>query len=77
MLTDFVNSIMNLGNPLELLPLSPFMKIEEITVGNEVLSAIAWLVPFDAIIGLLEAWIAVIAVWYLASKILRWMKQIS
>jgi hypothetical protein len=78
MITDVLNAIVNLGgNIANLLPLSPFTQIEKIKVSNDVLGAIAWIVPFNEIIALLEAWVLAIAVWYVAQKILRWSKQIA
>jgi hypothetical protein len=78
MFTGLIESLTRAGNAmLGTLPLCPFYRVQEITLSNELLSWLSWFIPFDAIIALLNAWLAAIAVWYIAKKALRWAKIIS
>lgn len=60
-----------------LLPKSPFQAIDALTVGNDLLSSLAWLVPFPQIIALLEAWVGAIMLYYVYMAIMRWIKLIK
>jgi len=60
-----------------MLPPSPFQTINNLSVGNQVLKAIAWFVPIPQIIAVLEAWGVAIGVYYLAATVLKWAKVIG
>ena len=60
-----------------LLPPSPFLAVESVMIDSELLSFIAWLVPFPQIIALLTAWGAAIMVYYVYMVIARWIKLIG
>jgi hypothetical protein len=78
MLTSLIQALINAGNAaLSLLPLSPFYGVQQVVVDSEILSWLAWFIPFDAIVALLQAWCVAIGVWYIATKALRWAKMIS
>jgi hypothetical protein len=78
MLTEFTNAISRAGNGfLDMLPICPFYRVQEITVSNEILSWLSWFIPFDAMVGLINAWLAAVSVWYVAKKAMRWAKIIS
>ena len=78
MLTSFMQSLINGGNRiLNTLPLCPFYSIQAITIDNQILSWLSWFIPFDAMIALLNAWLAAIVVWYAAKTVMRWSKIIS
>jgi len=78
MLTQLIQSLINIGTAaLSMLPMSPFIGIQQVVVDSELLSWLAWFIPFDAIVALLSAWCVAIAVWYIATKALRWAKMIS
>ena len=78
MLTNFVDALVRAGNGLlDILPLCPFHRMQEVQLSNEMLGWMSWFIPFDAIIALLNAWLAAIAIWYMAKKGLRWAKIIS
>ena len=78
MITNIIQALMNAGDAvLGMLPVSPFIRMEQIALDNQVLGWISWFIPFDAIIGLLNAWLAAIVVWYFSKKTLRWAKIIS
>ena len=81
MLTDllqsFINGVSNIGNVADMLPGSPFNSINAVKLDNQILASIAWFIPFNEMIALLNAWLAAIVVWYLAKKALRWMKMIQ
>ena len=78
MLERFVNGLVNTGNSfLDMLPVCPFYRVQEITLSNEMLSWLSWFIPFDAIIALINAWLAAVILWYTAKKGLRWARFIS
>lgn len=81
MLTKFFQAIINgLGvasNIFDLLPLSPFLKLNAVAIDREYLQFISWIIPFPEIISLLEGWLVCIAIWYVSQKLLRWIKQIE
>ena len=81
MLTNMAQGIIdgfgNLLNLVSALALSPFTRINDITATNEVLGFINWLIPLNEMIAVMELWLAAIALWYVASKAMRWMKAIS
>jgi uncharacterized membrane protein len=81
MLTNLINALIRgiatLVDFINVLPTSPFQSINAVMVDSQVLAFIAWFVPFEAIIGLLQAWIAAIITWYISKKALRWMKLIQ
>jgi len=81
MLTNLIQRIIdgmaNLGSAVDRLPVSPFQSIEQLAIDHQILSFAAWLIPFPQIIALLQAWIAAIAVWYVAKTALRWAKIIQ
>ena len=78
MLTSFVDTLVSAGNRLlDTLPLCPFVQFQEFMLTNELLSWLNWFVPMDAIIGLVNAWLAAITIWYIAKTGLRWAKVIS
>jgi len=78
MLTSFVDSLVNVGNRLlDTLPLCPFIQFQEFMLTSEMLGWLNWFIPMDAIIGLVNAWLAAITIWYIAKTGLRWAKIIS
>lgn len=82
MLTDLfqvvIDGVSSVGGGVaDMLPTSPFRNIRAVTVSNEILANIAWLVPFNEIIALLSAWLSAIVIWYISKKALRWMKIIQ
>ena len=66
-----------LGIILSFLPPSPFSGIYELTIDSQLLSALAWIVPFPQILALLQAWIAAITIFYLYQIALRWIKAVG
>ena len=81
MLTDLFQSVLNgiagLGNVASILPRCPFLQINQVVISNRILGMLAWLIPFDAIVGLLQAWGAAVGVWYLAKTAMRWKRIIQ
>ena len=81
MLTNMIQSLLDgIGNLMDAtsgLPGSPFRNIEAVTVDNQILGMIAWFVPFNAIISLLQSWLVSVGIWYLAKKSMRWSKLIQ
>lgn len=82
MLFAFLQGVINvlgkcLGVILLILPSSPFNAIYTLTIDNELLAALAWLVPFPQIIAVLQGWIAAIAGFYIFQAILRTVNAIE
>ena len=72
-----IDGIGGLLNVFNVLPTSPFLSINAVTIDNRILGMLSWLVPFDAIIALLNAWLTAITIFYISKKALRWMKMIQ
>lgn len=77
MVTKLLNFLIDTINiVLGWLPPSPFTGIVEAINGLEWLGWLNWFIPVGRIIQLTAAWIAAIALYYLASIALRWVKAI-
>ncbi len=59
------------------LPTSPFKSFNELTLDSELLSALAWIIPFPQIVSTLEAWTTAVGLFYVYMIILRWVKAIG
>lgn len=64
---------------LSILPDSPFKFLETISTGpvGEILRWVNWFVPVYAFVGIFQAWLAAIAVYYVYQIVLRWANAIS
>jgi len=58
---------------LQLLPDTPF-NIDITGIGSTALGVLNWVMPVGVIIGILAAWVAAIAIWYLVRILLRIVK---
>lgn len=73
----FCDSLETLGEYLiNLLPDSPFTELSNSDVSGY-MSWLNWLVPVEQIVGIMEAWVTAILVYYLIVTILRWVKAIQ
>lgn len=61
---------------INLLPNSPFTALSNSPI-QPYLAYINWFIPFDFIVSTLEAWLVAIAVYYVYSVVLRWVKAIN
>jgi hypothetical protein len=82
MLTSLINGILGvvataLGGIAGLLPTSPFQYLQAIMVDSQILAAIAWLVPIGQMLGIVQAWLSAIVVWYISETLMRWLKFIQ
>lgn len=59
------------------LPRSPFTTVINSISDIPYLSYFNWFFPVSECVAVLEAWIAVVAVFYLYSAIMRWIKIIK
>jgi len=59
-----------------LLPDSPFKLIDNSPI-KDLLPYINWFIPFDFMVTTFTAWLVAIAVYYVYSVILRWVKAIN
>lgn len=64
---------------IELFPASPFTVLDE--MGNsevyEWLRMVNWFVPVGTFVGILEAWLTGVAIYYVYQIVLRWVKVIE
>ena len=82
MLTTFLQSVIDglgalLSAVVGLLPSSPFQGMYVLTLDNELLGMLAYIVPVPHILALLESWTVAVGVFYLYSVVLRWIKAIE
>jgi len=80
MITLIVQTLLDLASiALMLLPPCPFLAffsaVDNIVLSVEVMSYIAWLIPFSAILGLLNMWVNAIIIWYAVRPLLKWAKK--
>lgn len=69
-LADVLNAVFSL------LPNSPFALIDNSPIAPY-LSGLNWLIPISSLLGILEAWLTCIALYYIYSIVLRWIKAIK
>lgn len=79
---DFLNSIgetvSNIGNQIiDILPKSPIVYLESIPEIEKYLGMLNWFIPIYTMIGLTEAWLTAIVIYYVVQAILRWVKIIE
>lgn len=79
MLQGIVDALAGLLNVVvAILPKSPFSgRWDSLVLDNDLLSALAWIIPFKAILSLLSAWLVAIGVFYIHMIVLRWIKAIE
>lgn len=79
MLNQFLNVLLKLvGQLLDILPKSPFKGfIEQLKGSIPHVGWINWLIPVQSILVVGGVWLGVIAVYYIYSAILRWVKAID
>lgn len=62
---------------MSFLPRSPFAAFIVALDSIPYLSYLNWFIPVSEIISVLQAWIAIVAVYYVYSAIMRWIKMIG
>lgn len=73
-----LNLINNFGRVVvQLLPTSPFRDFIDSWQAPDYLGWLNWFVPVSQIITILVAWLGAIALFYLYSIIMRWVKMIG
>lgn len=79
MLESFMNKMLDLAQKvLLLLPRSPFADDQLFSIQDSTgLSWLAWFFPVHDAIVLTASWVAAIALFYLVSILLRWVKAIE
>lgn len=59
------------------LPDSPFEGVVNAISDNELLTTLNWFVPVGTFVAIGQAWLVAIALFYIYSAILRWVKAIE
>jgi hypothetical protein len=82
MLHNFFQSVIDglvflLQGLINLLPHSPFRGVYSLTIDNDLLGFLAWIIPYPQIIAVLQAWLVAITSFYLFQIILRWVKAVE
>ena len=64
---------------IRLFPSSPFIILDSLSdsVPYEWLQFLNWFIPVGTFIGILEAWLSGIAIYYIYQIVLRWVKVIE
>lgn len=64
---------------LSLFPTSPFVILEEMsnTEFYQWLKWLNWFIPVNVFVGILQAWLTGIAIYYVLQVVLRWIKAIE
>lgn len=64
---------------IELFPASPFGVLDELSgsVAYEWLQFVNWFVPIGTFVGIFEAWLSGVAIYYIYQIVLRWIKVIE
>ena len=64
---------------IRLFPASPFGILDSLsgTVAYEWLQFLNWFIPVGTFVGILEAWLSGIAIYYIYQIVLRWVKVIE
>ncbi len=65
---------------LSLLPDSPFVILDKLDgsgVITKILSYVNWFIPIYTFVGILEGWLACIAIYYVYQVVLRWLRAIE
>lgn len=64
---------------VELFPASPFGVLDELSgsVAYEWLQFLNWFVPISTFVGIFEAWLSGVAIYYIYQIVLRWVKVIE
>ena len=60
-----------------LLPQSPFDGLAALTLENDVLQGLAYLLPLPQILSTLEAWAIAVGIYYLYMIPMRWAKAVE
>jgi len=58
------------------LPDSPFTMLDNSPI-QSILPYINWFIPLSSMVSILEVWLSAIAVYYVYSAVLRWVKAIN
>lgn len=79
MIEQFMNKMLDLAETvLGWLPTSPFADEQLLSIQDSTgLSWLSWFFPVHDALVLTAAWVAAIALFYLASILLRWVKAIG
>lgn len=80
-LVSFINVLIHglvaVGEGLiNLLPPSPFRILDNSAVADY-LDSLNWIIPVSSIVAILEAWVVAIAIYYVVSIALRWIKAVK
>lgn len=71
-------TVSGIGNHIiNILPKSPITYLESIPEVEKYLGMVNWFIPIYTMIGLTEAWLTAVAIYYVVQAVLRWAKIIE
>lgn len=64
---------------IQLFPASPFSILDSLsgTAAYDWLRMLNWFIPIGTFVGILEAWLSGIAIYYIYQIVLRWIKVVE
>lgn len=62
---------------LNLLPDSPFTMLSKSPEIYRILQYLNWFIPISQMVAVVEAWLAAVAVYFIYSIVLRWIKAVE
>lgn len=74
-LSDIFNTFAHLL--VQVLPTSPFQQYIQSFIPPDWLGILNWFIPVGQILGIFSAWLGAVALFYLYSIILRWVRAID
>lgn len=78
MIESFLNSIVGMANGLvSALPTSPFRPYLDMFSSLPYLGYLNWFIPVRTCVAIGKAWLGVIALFYVYSIVMRWVKMIG
>lgn len=75
---NIIDCFASLGQKLlNFLPLSPFVHLSKLVIANDVIMLLNYVIPFNFLITITEAWLIAISSYYIYMVVLKWVKVSS
>jgi hypothetical protein len=72
-----VNGLGAFGKLIEYLPKSPFQSVQTHVLSSNEMDVILWFIPVMEMMGLFQAWLTAIGMYYAVKVPLRWVKVVK